>query len=108
MVVREGPSIYYYSEGHREESTFKNGVSEGPFVLYYSDGERIEGTYKNGVKEGRYVYYFSDGTREEGTYNNGSKVFLKNLINLPSTPTQNSDTLQLHSDLKPFFFSLIF
>ena len=40
----------------REESTYKNGIKEGPFVYYISDGGRGEGTYKNDVREGPSIF----------------------------------------------------
>ena len=69
--VIQGPSVYYSSDGDRGEFTYKDGVRQGPSVYYSSDGDRGESTYKDGLIQGPSVYYFSDGDREERTYKDG-------------------------------------
>ena len=71
--TKEGPSVYYWPSGSREERTYVNGTKEGPAVYYYAEGDREEYTYVNGKLEGPSVYYWSDGDRQERTYVNGTK-----------------------------------
>jgi len=71
--TKEGPSVYYWSDGDRQERTYVNGTKEGPAVYYHTNGDREEFTYVNGKYEGPSVYYWSDGDRQERTYVNGTK-----------------------------------
>ena len=71
--IKQGPSVYYYSNGNREERTYKDGIKQGSSVWYGSDGDRAEFTYKDGVKQGPSVWYGSDGSREEFTFKEGLK-----------------------------------
>lgn len=69
---RHGEFIRYHKDGKiKETGTYVNGTKEGPSVYYWSDGDRQERTYVNGTKEGPAVLYYADGRTKNQTYVDG-------------------------------------
>ena len=40
--VIQGPGVYYFKDGDRQEFTYKDGVIQGPSVYYVKNGDRVE------------------------------------------------------------------
>lgn len=67
----QGKATIEYTDGTKQNYSYKNGVKEGKAEIVFSNGDREEYKYENGVPVGEAVYYFFNGDREEYRYENG-------------------------------------
>lgn len=66
-----GKAELVYSDGVKQNYTYKNGIKDGKAEIIFTNGDREEYIYKNNVPEGKGTYYFANGDKEIYNYKNG-------------------------------------
>lgn len=66
-----GKATLVYSDGVKQNYTYKKGIKEGKAEILFTNGDREEYFYKKDVPEGEATYYFANGDKEIYNYKNG-------------------------------------
>jgi len=72
--VKEGPAVYTWKGGHREDFQYDKGSKTGPSVLTGASGANRKGRRVNGEWHGPAVFTAPDGDQQEEAWDHGKKM----------------------------------